>query len=118
MKKKFWLFAMPLVVALFGWLTPQVGYPASLGERFNYEVGYFEKIDGGWVEQRFDQKVATYIEEKRDAKFIYLLDVNRVHDGVMRRLHVRIPVSGGTAEFAWDSPTRWDTVLIQVRPRR
>ena len=115
-----WVVAIPLVVAFFGWLIPQASYPASPVERFDYEAGYFAKVGDIWVEQRNNATApfATYIEERRDKEFIYLVDANRIHEGKKRKLHIRIPVSGGMGQYAWDSPTAWENLLIYLRPRR
>lgn len=105
--------ASRLILAFCAFWSPQASLAASLFERFEYEVGYFTKVEDRWIEQRYNEtaRYATYIEEKRDGAFIYLVDPDRVHEGKRRKLYVRIPVSGGMSEFAWDSPTTWRNLI-------
>lgn len=81
--------------------------------------GRWVRTEDGWVEQTLAHPMieTKFKELQRDARFIYLVDPNRVKDDSNRDnfLLLRLPIDGGMAQTSWSNPTVWSD-LTPVKP--
>ena len=82
--------------------------------RYNHPTGYFQRQkDGKWKEYPAykSSKYHIFEEMTRDHEYIYLKDTKRRRDPG-RPMLLRIPITGGTAQWSYPNPLKWSDFTI------
>ncbi|MGL6475797.1 hypothetical protein ACSZNN_13020 [Aeromonas hydrophila] len=97
-------------------LQSECGSPdPSASDRYTYPGGSFERKEKRWIERKSNRpnEYAIFDEVNRDREYIYLIDRSR-HSGddESNVMNLRLPVSGGMAQWSWQNPIVWVDLYV------
>ncbi|MEK7153976.1 MAG: hypothetical protein AAB792_00255 [Patescibacteria group bacterium] len=82
--------------------------------KYNHPTGYFQRQkDREWKEYPVYKKGKHHVFEEmtRDKEYIYLKDLKRRRDPG-RPMLLRLPINGGTAQWSYPNPLKWEDFTI------
>jgi len=101
----------------YRWIADSGHEDAWAANLYLHPNGYFQKEGPVWREHRKDvpDKPFTFKEFWLDKEYIYLCDETRLQKPGHPML-LRIPISGGTAQWTFPNPIQWEDCLL-VKPQ-
>jgi hypothetical protein len=96
------------IPAAWAGFTAMVGLPpcVTYSSTYYYSSGHFSDTGGAWTEHHRGGRF-QFSEMNRDANYITLINRTPRVDPRWEEMLVRLPVCGGTAQWAYQNPLAW-----------